>query len=436
MLHGKRVIVLFLMSVFLVGCSKDIHATRFSTSTDHVLPGETQSPIPSEITIGTVQIDTETVATSVPGTGQTKVPQTVTDVSTAFALPIRSATKKCISIEPSLPPGLLSEGVLFIGDFTEKPGVAKLLTFDPQSAELNMLPDLPAYIFGDVSPNLLRLMYDHPAGNNNYETSIISSDGSIISSFPVDDSWSSINWLTDQQAIFGRIDGSPTSTEIVNVLSGERKTIAPDLPHFFDGYPGESWGFWKFVFDPSLSRIVYKQENTEGLPSLVLWDLENNQEMWRLEKPSVHFTKPAWSPDGNRLAVVAMNQLEDNFDRFELFIVNYDGQGAQWIDMKGYFPEALSARIKWSPDGRYIAIMTAMEQSPFLVLDTSTHQVMDYCILGGHANDPLLWSPDSTQVIIPVWETPSILIDLKREVAAQLVQDFHFVPVAWLVDSE
>jgi tricorn protease-like protein len=116
-------------------------------------------------------------------------------------------------------------------------------------------------------------------------------------------------------------------------------------------------------------------------PVFVLWDMVENQALWTLDKNSVYFVLPVWSPDLSKLAVVAMNQKEDNWDRFELLLVDVNGYATQWIDLKRIYPDVLITDMKWSPDSRYLAFL-APDNKPFLILDTSTQQLLDYCIPG------------------------------------------------------
>lgn len=88
--------------------------------------------------------------------------------------------------------------------------------------------------------------------------------------------------------------------------------------------------------------------------------------------------------------------------------------------------------MKWSPDSRYLAFL-APDNKPFLILDISTQQLLDYCIPGNSSYGKIVWAPDSTQVIVPQKDAPAIVIDLVDETAAQIVDDYHFIPVGWFI---
>lgn len=191
------------------------------------------------------------------------------------------------------------------------------------------------------------------------------------------------------------------------------------------------------VYDPTLTRVAYTAGKEPDL-SLVLWDLESKRELWRLTKHSTVFIQPEWSPDGTHLAAVALNDYEDNWDRFELYLVSRDGQATQWIDLRGYYVNS-SVTLKWSPDGRYVAIVPVGSAKTVLILDIASQQLVDYCISANAFADgyqaQIVWSPDSTQVIVPNQDTSAIVIDLKRKSAAYIVQDKDYKPVGWLIVS-
>jgi hypothetical protein len=46
----------------------------------------------------------------------------------------------------------------------------------------------------------------------------------------------------------------------------------------------------------------------------------------------------------------------------------------------------------------------------------------------------VIWSPDSTQLILPRQSEPFIVIDLERGAAEQIVQDANLRSVGWLVN--
>ena len=97
----------------------------------------------------------------------------------------------------------------------------------------------------------------------------------------------------------------------------------------------------------------------------------------------------------------------------------------------------------WSPDSRYLVFRWMVpedgEQRTFL-LDTTTMEVLDYCINGTYP----VWSPDSKQFImresIPAQSSDgeetyrNVLADVERNLVVQL-DDITFRPVAWILNE-
>jgi dipeptidyl aminopeptidase/acylaminoacyl peptidase len=343
-------------------------------------------------------------------------------------------------------PGFLAIGSIVVADSTEVDAKLQLLT----SKELGFssLSGVPSFYEGISSPNGEWLAYisanDQPA--ETWVLVVVSAGGqvsfskSLSSLVPWDPSLGfRFKWLDNQQVIVKDPQFGSVTFSIINPFTLQRQQLTLELPDLFAKDPDHlskeiAWGA---APDPTLTRAAYLRRRVDPVAdwyNLVLWDLETGKELWVLNKGTTQFTEPVWSPDGGQLAVVALNEGEDNYDRFELFIVSRDGQAQKWVDIKGYYPDALSGRLKWSPNGRYIAFTLKWGGRPLLILDTQQKEVLDFCISGGASHSDVIWSPDSTQLILPRQSEPFIVIDLERRVAAQIVPDANFRPVGWLVD--
>ncbi|MFH2102931.1 MAG: hypothetical protein ABIJ39_06200 [Chloroflexota bacterium] len=352
----------------------------------------------------------------------------------SIGLPIRTVSQECLPIEPTLPPDFLANGLVIIGDFTENPGIGDLMVLTYPNNGLSALPDVPSYWFGEVSLDSRWLVY-YNVSNEISRLVVLGGDAQVHSTISWEDSWSMLAWLDYQRLVVTSIDGHPVTT-IINPFTDERETITTSLPNYW--IPDEPLivrlVIWRVVFDSSLTRVAYMRQDQLG-QRFVLFDMERNRELWVLDKWSARTVRPEWSPDGEWLAVIALNQVEDEWDRFELYLVNHEGQAEKWIDIRGYYTDADVDEMSWSPDGRYIAIAPFAE-GPFLVVDTVARKLMDYCIPADATNNNhVLWSPDSSQVIVPRWGYPSIVVDLERKVAATILRDEDFRPVGWLSES-
>lgn len=267
-------------------------------------------------------------------------------------------------------------------------------------------------------------------------------DGLIYSSLPWSYYWQDRypHWLDNERLIFTYPQYGSVTFSIFNPFTSQRQELTLELPDLFakDPDPSSRDIAWGAVPDPTLTRAAYLRRRVDPVAdwyNLVLWDLQADKELWVLNKGSTKFTEPAWSPDGTRLAVVALNEDEYDFDRFELYIVSRDGQAQQWVDVEGYYPNVNYGKLKWSPNGRYIAFTQKSGKFPVLIVDTEQKQVLDFCIAGGATHSEVIWSPDSTQLILPRQSEPFVVIDLQRRAAAQIVQDANFRPVGWLATA-
>lgn len=349
-------------------------------------------------------------------------------------LPLRTVNQRCAIIQ-SLPPHFLADGLVIVGDFNKRDYVGDLMALGPDDEEPRRLKELPAFWYdGAISPKGGWFSYRNDPGG--HELVVISGDGEVHSTIRWEDQWQSFDWLDDERLVLVRHE-VPSVVETLNVLTNERQSITATLPGFWT--PTEwLYGKWDVVYDRELTRVAYMREAPAGkgfVPSrFVLWDTQSEQELWAIDRWSPTFIEPVWSPDGTRLAVAVLNEGEDNSirDRFELFILSPGGSATKWIDISGYYGDLLHLHMKWSPDGRYLAFAPESER-PFLILDTVTRQVLNYCITTNAYAGDILWSPDSTQVIAPNWGFRSIVLDLQREIAGYIVEeDDDFRPLAWL----
>jgi Tol biopolymer transport system component len=224
----------------------------------------------------------------------------------------------------------------------------------------------------------------------------------------------------------------------------QEKVFAPNVTdryQYSDREFSKMWPVvWKFVPDPTLTRMVYVRD-WQGRPELVLIDLENGETLWKLDRFSPgdrHM--PVWSPDGSQVAVISDDYqgLEETY-RWEIYTVNRHGQGVQWLDVSvksGLLGNQVwGDQVDWSPDGRYIPFYS----EDLYILDTASHQAIDYCIpytagTGEFINyrTPIIWSPDSRQVIFQPGDYKAVVIDIENNRAIQLVDDIALEPLGWI----
>ena len=361
----------------------------------------------------------------------------------ASSLPIQEVNKECALMQSELPVGFLTAGTVLLGDFSERAAIGQIMTLTSEADQPAYLPDVPIFSGGANSPDSRLFAYTTVDEDYSSTLVVLDANGKVEFTLPWDEKWGGFNWLNNQQLEFPFFwddywqNTSPIS-DVVNVLTGHSQAIAPALPEpWLPGGPLiPLLVVWKTAYDPTLAFVGYMR-GEEPEQSFVLWDLKNNRELWTLKKWSVRTIRPAWTPDGKKLAVVVLNQKEDNWDRFELYLVDHDGYAEKWIDVKGYFKNT-SLNISWSPNNRFLAIVPNEGQS-FLILDTVTRKLLDYCIPAYSGFASGIWSPDSSQLIVPRLSGsnyPSIVLGIREKQAAYISVNPKLIPIGWLANSQ
>jgi hypothetical protein len=363
--------------------------------------------------------------------------QTLTpEPPTPIPLPLHSFDQRCATVQSSLPSGFLAAGMIFlVKDAYPKSTIYRL---DAQNPVLQTLPSLPGGGDFKVSPDWNHLAY----GTSDTRLLVLAPTGEIQASQPWNDRWNDIQaWLDPQRLIMIHKDKDPIAVNAFNPFTGAIETLNPGLDDIY-GFsietPGpHSWFIWKLVYDSSLTRLVYLRDYRDlNEMSMVMIDLDTRQILWEYKSPQgAYFFIPNWSPDGRQLAFVSAGYSSP----LELFTVNLEGHEIHWIDM----PEDLgiSSQLYWSPNGQYIAFNGSKS---LYVLDTETHQVIDYCIpwttgLDKSLDGPypnIFWSPDSRQLIYQRFDAPALVVDLASGVAAPIVENTSIRPIGWLSQSE
>ncbi len=357
-------------------------------------------------------------------------------------IPIESVKRQCVELASERSTNLVFDGTILLGDFSEQAGIGHIMRFTSDTNQPVLLQNIPSFAGGDTSPD--RKLFAYEALNDDLFSTLIVLDanGKVVFTLPWDEKWGGFYWLNNQQIEFpffwdGYWQGASPVSDVVNVVTGQHETIAPELmdPWIPGGSLVPMLVVWKTIYDPTLSVVGYIR-GYEPEQSFVLWDLKDNHELWQLNKWSTRTVRPVWTPDGEKLAVVVLNQKEDEWDRFELYLVDRKGRAEKWIDISGYFKNA-AININWSPDGRYLSIAPNEKQS-LLILDTQTGELLDYCIPAEVGYNSTIWSPDSTQILLPRQSTadnPSIILDIKNKEAAYITDNPKFIPIGWLSNS-
>jgi hypothetical protein len=196
------------------------------------------------------------------------------------------------------------------------------------------------------------------------------------------------------------------------------------------------------VISPDLSRLLFLNVSND----LVLWDVENQTELWAESAGISNQTPPIayWSSDNLKVALWTRSNPMDiqilsrdgkNYTKVVKPIYTMPSQ--EFIPTRGHF--------QWSPNGQLLAISgiildnnSGSKHSMIYVYDVEHEEYIYRCPLGdidihSFASD-ILWSPDG-RFIVPEYSaskrTPFRLYDLRNNTIFQL-NEAGYGAVAWL----
>jgi hypothetical protein len=279
-------------------------------------------------------------------------------------------------------------------------------------------------------------------------------DGKPRWEIPREDTW--LLWILDWQdnehvwieKQYNRYYPAENSRVLLNVVTQEQQEFPIiQYPHIYymEG------GF--LLYDPTLTLAVYTK-STGKETGLAIWDMQAEREVAFFEE-TTFFYEPAWSSDGQSLAVgftlsagtptPAGMLIHGN----EIYRIDREGHATRLTYLTDYYAKSEIGRLAWSPDNRYIAFelnvgpITYPEYADIdsrgrrlAVLDTQTGQVTNYCIPLGANGSRLIWSPDSRQIVVENVNVSNakvyaLWIDIEAGVAAKIAEDM--TPVGWMV---
>ncbi len=353
-----------------------------------------------------------------------------------------------LEIVSELPPNIQPTDALVIGS---EP--LKLLHFEPQ-VHLETIPEVdPDANCLATSPDGKWLAYcpvsdDSPTGQ---WLIVQSADGNQQKKVPLGiylwylGSYG-FPWLDNQHLAFLRIvpneyprEGYPVV--IINPFTGKQSELISNYPGFQRSPAGPAGhldlGHSDVVYDPSLNLVIYP--SAIGSSYLVLWDRQSKTVLAKVERAVGYY--PLWSPDAKQFVVPLLPPREDENIVEEWFRIGRDGQVDQLTHFGDYFISAeMGSGYSWSPDGQKLAFW--LDVSPGLcsgpnlaILDISTRQVIDTCILGNTLTP--IWSLDSRYIVIEnlnLKTQHTVLVDAQQGQAFDITDITESsLPIGWLV---
>ncbi len=227
----------------------------------------------------------------------------------------------------------------------------------------------------------------------------------------------------------------------------EAKLIIPSFPDLVntDLFPVSQWqnAMNDAKYDPSLSFVVYYRAvkgKGDVFNSIVLWDIQNNQELWHRNlayTTSWPFpSEPEWSPDGKRFAIFL--PTVKNLSQLELVIIDSSGNETRIASSK--LPQSIryGAGLEWSPDGNFLAFYVQdNDQLRLLVYDLEKDEIWDPLIIIDYSDALLgemqgvVWSPDSTQFLTHLTLS---LVDIEKKQVFEF--PYAFRNAVWLTAKE
>jgi hypothetical protein len=318
------------------------------------------------------------------------------------------------------------------------------------------LPEDHIYYYYSESPDKERLAFTEG------KTLDISSDVIILNGqgreykrivFP--DDWTFFDWLDNENLLFRQFRNQFRTTRqnidlvAINLLDGEQQVLSSNFPDIFLRDELVLWGAIT-IFDPTISLVLYPEQENDGRIVSVLWNLKKSEELARFDGGSW----PRWSPNGNQLLLISDNERVLHETHDEIFIINSLGDITRATYFTEYYNNTRIDLPVWSPNNRYIAfwLSTSLpsESAKLAVLDIETLNVDLFCneinpfpsrfgdyLHLGYANNQInsvrpIWSPDSNYLLIEDYKGSSntFLFDLQNRTIIKIADNVR--PVGWL----
>jgi len=309
-----------------------------------------------------------------------------------------------------------------------------------------------AYSF-QVSPDGEWLAYIHD-GEPPLTTSLIvqSANKKEIFEFPVDfQEWQTISYWLNNETLILRNHAVPLDNIVVfNPFTGEKQVMnATEYPKTL---PDDwEWDYWPslLILDPLQRYLTYVGISGDtyhpGDHKLVLWNLENRQVVTEVNDFGYSPAPPLWKQDGSGLILVkSIPGYAPPVEKDDLLFLSVDGKVEHLAELGNYFQYAKVDSYSLSPNEAFLALSLVTtfvrgqtSQRTLLILDLSTLNIMDTCLLPQATNAFLTWSPDSKYLAFAQLSSKNdeqtVVLDVFKNEAFIVAEKFH--PEGWLIDK-
>ncbi len=137
-----------------------------------------------------------------------------------------------------------------------------------------------------------------------------------------------------------------------------------------------------FEMSPRGTQLIYNDD-----VNVFMLDIPSGRQQ-RLSNVNSNDYRPAWSPDGQRIAFVSVSNRQNR-----IFVTDTSGSTPQQLSQVGFSDSAPA----WSPDGRYIAFLSARRTLPQVhIMDSDGTDVRN--LSPRHYVENFAWSPSGAYI--------------------------------------
>lgn len=223
----------------------------------------------------------------------------------------------------------------------------------------------------------------------------------------------------------GTIDDLP---KVLDPFAGVwREDLLKDLPEGAKSFPKG--------ISPDMTRMLYM-----GGDGLFLKDWEKGVDIWHNKDLFAGFgALMFWSPDSE---TVAYANLYDSPESRTVVLISRDGRAKPIMGPTLSLSELLVMDLRWSPDGRYLALLAWKEEGKELsvfIYDFEAEKYISQCPIAKYTSRgaKLIWSPNNKYLAYAALDYPLIIMDVESGETIKLADGARAVgwsdkfPVTW-----